>query len=140
MNAHCHISTKKKKKKKKKKKGRNTLGTIKMCKTQFLLYRKYTISYSLILILRKKNKLKKKLHKTFVGAYLYIAICKMHAQFLCFILMFLRICCLIPKVLINQSYFFEATMLPIIIPMISPNPCPTKFKERPDTVLTLFRN
>ena len=42
-------------KKEKKKEKRNTLSTIKMCKTQFLLYRKYTISYSLILILRKKK-------------------------------------------------------------------------------------
>ena len=99
------------------KKNKNTLGTIKMCRTQFLLYREYTISYSLILILCKK---KKNLHKTFIGAH------KMHAQFLCSLLMFLRIYCLIPKVFINQSYFFEATMLPVIIPMISPNPYPTK--------------
>ena len=57
----------------------------------------------------------------------------MHAQFLCSLLMFLRIRCLIPKVFINQSYFFETTMLPIIIPTISPNPYPTKTIFQPNS-------
>ena len=57
---------------------------------------------------------------------IFISLQGVSSQFLCSLLLYLRLHCFIPKVFMNQSCFLVTTILPIITPMISPNPYPTR--------------